>query len=440
MATLALPGPRSRFYSTWKFMRDPYSSLAEWKGKYGNTFLVPAMNGDVVITGSPENARRIFAAPADAVGPFAIGTVKSLIGESSVLLVEGEQHQRSRALMSPCFHGDAINSHVQTICDVAMQSAQGWQPEQPVCIMDAALEISLEVIIRVVFGVQSQKRVDLFKQKITQYVDSFHPALAFSKLLQRPLLGLSPWNRFLKARRECDELIAQELVERRATSHQADDILSRLLNATDPTGAMPEDGWIRDQLITMLFAGHETTQIAIAWAMSWIHRNPTVLRDLQDELRGTDSPDEILQSQLLQGVCYESLRLNPILADVIRTLKKPMELEDIDLPAGSAVSIAIYLIHSDPEIFPQPMVFNPDRWKTRDYKPFEFLPFGGGIRRCLGAPLAMMEMKLVVATLVKHFDFSLPKTTPEIEPIYRRNVTLAPRSGISLVFRGKHHA
>ena len=437
MARIALSGPRNRIYSTWKFMRDPYTTLEQWQAKYGATYLVPALNGDVVITGQPENARRIFAAPSDAVGQFALATVKPLIGESSLLAVEGEQHRRDRSRMLANFDRERVASQAQTVHDVAQRVAKNWEIGQTIRVMDAALDVSMEVIVRVVFGVQSPDRVELYKRQMKAYVASFHPALAFSKKLQRPLFGLSPWNRFVRERNAFYELVQQELDQRRAVPSSGKDLLSHLLTVGEQQDETPvDDSWIRDQLITMLFAGHETTQIAIAWAMSWLHRHPLILTRLQKELHSLDSFEAILNSQLLEGVCYESLRLNPIVADVIRIVKKPMELVDVQLPAGAAVSVAIYSIHRNAGLYPKPEAFEPDRWEKRTYRPYEFLPFGGGIRRCLGASLALLEMKIVIATWIKHYQFSLPANALQSEPVYRRNITIAPKSGIPLEFQG----
>ena len=435
MSRVKLAGPGNRVLSTLKFMRDPYTCYARWKEKYGPTFLVKALNGNVVVTGNTENIRRVFAAPFDSLGQFAVETIKPLMGGSSVILVEGEQHRRERALLSPSFHGERIAGKAEEIHDVALRVGSHWQQGETIRMMDTSLDVSLEVIIRVVFGVQSQDRVELYKERIKQFVSSFHPLLAFSRLLQRPLFGFSPWNQFLSARSELYELLDEE-ISSRSQANSTDNLLSRLIDAKYDDGGAVQRSSIRDQLVTMLLAGHETTQIAMTWAMSWLHRNPILLERLRDELSDL-SLDEILKNQLLDGVCNESLRLNSVVSDTVRTLRKPMQFEELELPAETNVAIAICLVHEDPEIFPEPKKFDPDRWQHRRCKPYEFMPFGGGIRRCIGATLAMLEMKVVIATWVQNFRFSLPTDIPEVEPTYRRNITMAPKSGIPLVFEGR---
>lgn len=436
---LGIPSTKSRFISTYCYMRDPYGSYEKWRTKFGKTFLIRALNGDVIATSNTENIRRIFAAKHDSVGQFAIETTRPLLGGQSVFLAEGEQHRLERALLLPNFHGELMKQATSTIESVALKYAEPWRAGDQIKIMDVALEISLEVILRIVFGIQTERQIDDYKLAIKKFVSSFHPALAFTKLLQRPLFGLSPWNKFVKARDEFDKLIFAEISARRAASAPANhkDLLSRLLVTQYEDGSSISDEALRDQLVTLLLAGHETTQIAISWAMSWLLRNNAELGRLTSELETDDLTTVINESTLLNGICQESLRLNPIISDVVRKLKKPLELEELTVPAGKTVAAATYLVHTDPEIFPNPMTFQPARWESRTYKPFEFMPFGGGIRRCIGAALAITEMKAVVATFVKEFRFELPHDAPETEVVHRRNLTVAPKSGIPLIFLGQ---
>lgn len=432
-------GTKSRFFSTFAYMRDPYGSFDKWREKFGKTFLIRALNGDVYATANRENVKRIFAAKHDAVGQFAVETTRPLLGGQSVFLAEGEQHRLERALLLPNFHGELIKDTADTIEKVATSATDAWEPGDNVRIMDVALDISLEVILRVVFGLQTGEQIAKYKQTITKFVKSFHPVLAFTKLFQRPLFGLSPWNRFVAARAEFDQMIKQEMELRRKgkDAEQRTDLLSRLLTATYEDGSRISDDGIRDQLVTLLLAGHETTQIAMSWAMSWLYRNPDVLTQLTHELNSEELGSVVHHSKLLSGICNEALRLNPILPDVVRTLKKPLEFEEGTIPTGKTVAAATYLLHTDPEIYPEPMNFLPHRWFDRSYKPYEFMPFGGGIRRCIGAALAVLEIKIVVATFCRDLRFELPHDAPATEIVHRRNLTIAPKSGIPLVYLGR---
>ena len=438
MANLGIPTTRSRFITTYHYMRDPYGCYRKWKVKFGKTFVVRALNGDVVATWDQENIRRIFALNSNSIAPFAVGTVRPLVGDKSVFTVQGEEHKRERSLLMPSFHGDLMRQTTSTIQDVAIRAAESWQANSTIRVMDSALDISLEVILRVVFGLQDQTKIENYKQTITNFVTGFHPLLGFSKLFQRPLFGLGPWNKFVKARKEFNDLLYREIEERRKTNFEdSNDLLSRLMSARYDDGSTISEEAIRDHLVTLLLAGHETTQIAIAWAMSWLGRNPKIVERLQSELDETEFDDAVNSSKLLTGICNESLRLNPILPDVVRVAKVPIELTDVTIPVGTAFAPSTFLAHYDPEIFEDPEKFDPDRWSDRTYKPTEYFPFGGGVRRCIGAALANLEMKIVVAAWVKEFNFELLEDAPRFEPVHRRNLTMAPSSGVKLRFLGK---
>ena len=421
----------NRFLTTWRFIKDPFQCYRNWRSRFGKTFVVNALNGDVVATCNRENIRRAFAATFADVAPFAVDTVRPLVGEDSVFLVQGERHRRERSVLSPPFHGSAMRSQSNALEKAALEVTKHWRAGQTVRIMDASLDFSLEVIVRIVFGIESREQIDQYNSKIKEFVSRFHPVLAFTKIFQRSWLGLSPWNAFAKSRDDFWSMLVRQIHFSRDQGCPDGTVLNHLIQAHYEDGKPATNESIRDQLVSMLLAGHETTQIAIAWAMSWIHRHPDVQERLTEELDNS-TLEEVLESQLLTGVCHESLRLNAIIPDTVRTLRKPMDWEELELPSGSNIAISICLVHEDPDVYPDPLTFNPDRWLRKTYKPNEFLPFGGGVRKCIGAPLAMLEMKIAVAVWLRNFRFELPADAPAHEPIHRRNVTMAPRTGIPL--------
>jgi cytochrome P450 len=428
-----LRGPRGRIRSTWKIIKSPYESYRKWTSIYGETFLIPALNGDVIATSNTEIIRRVYAARYDEVAPFAVSTIEPLVGAKSVILSEGKQHRLQRKQMMPSFHGDVIAEQKEVIRQVALRHSSNWQEDQVIRVMDDTLDISLEVIIQVVFGIKDPEIVELNKRHITDFVKTFRPSLAFSKLLQRPLFGLSPWNRFVKAKMSCMELLQKEIDERRKSGERGDDLLSRLLDAEQEDGSPIPDQQIRGQLATMLFAGHETTQIAIAWAISWLARHSEIQNELFEQLQEKGFQEVVGTSKLLQGICNESLRLNPIVPDSVRVLNKEIECEGHYLPQGSNVGLLASIAHYNPQVFPEPERFKPSRWYDKTYKPSEFFPFGGGIRKCIGATLATLEMKAVVATWIENYLFQLPTGSPESEPVHRRNLVMAPVSGVRVL-------
>ena len=427
-----IPATGQRVLTTWRFIKDPFGCYRNWQQRYGNTFLVNALNGDVVATCDIENIRRAFALSFQEVAPFAVDTVRPLVGGNSVFLVQGERHRLERSFLSPPFHGSAMKSQFSVIEQAAIEATRDWQVGKTVKIMDASLDVSLEVIVRIVFGIESRPQIDQFTAKIKEFVCRFHPLLAFTKIFQRSWLGLSPWNSFVKSRNEFWQMLMEQIQRSRRAGCPPGTVLNHLIHARYEDGEGASDESIRDQLVSMLLAGHETTQIAIAWAMSWVHRTPEVLERLRAEIARSDERD-VVESELLEGVCNESLRLNAIIPDIVRTLNVPLQWQELELKPGSNIAISICLVHENPDIYPEPFRFNPDRWQNQSFKPHQFLPFGGGIRRCLGAPLAKLEMKIVVATWLRHFRFQLPADAPDVEPIHRRNITMAPKTEIPLI-------
>ena len=432
---------RNRALTTWRFMKDPYSCYRKWKQELGDTFVVKALNGDVVVTCDPVNIKTTFAATTDEVAQFAVETTEALLMKSSVLLIDGPRHRQERRILSPSFNHQCLFRYVDLVGRIATNTANSWKEGETIRIMDPALRVSLDVIIEVVFGVSEPEKVRLFREHIKRFVSSFHPILAFTKLFQRSWFGLSPWNRFLKHKHALEQLLDREIEEVLAYRSESEDssrgMLSRILGEYESQDGRIDQENVRTQLITMLLAGHETTQIAIAWGMSWLHRNPESLEELRGELRSQPILEVVNDSKLLNGICLESLRLNAVIPDIVRTLKAPMDWQGVTLPTGTNIGVSISLVHENSELYPEPFEFRPHRWDDRKPKPTEFLPFGGGVRRCLGAPLSIMEFKIVIATWVKNFEFRLPSDVVEVEPLYRRNVTMAPKSGIELEFVGK---
>jgi cytochrome P450 len=306
-------------------------------------------------------------------------------------------------------------------------------------------KISLEVILHAVFGLSEGERYQQIQQLIINMFSLFSNPLnatfLFIKSLQKDLGAWSPWGGFLRQRQRLDELLYQEIRDRKTQSEPlGEDILSLLISARDEAGQPMSDVELRDELMTILFGGHETTATALAWALYWIHYIPEVRQKLLQELNSIDvkncDPAEISKLPYLNAVCCETLRIYPVLFFTFpRLVQAPMQLRGYNIPKGMVLSPCIYLVHHRPDIYPEPKRFKPERFLERQFSPYEYLPFGGGNRRCIGSAFAMFEMKLVLAKVLSRYSLELAENSP-VMPV-RRGVTMAPAGGVRLVVKGR---
>ncbi len=444
------PGPRSTLLSTYKALRWPFEEYRRWIERYGDPMTIPALNGTVVLTGDPSAIKQIFSLRPDAYEPFAVEAMRPLVGGESVLLVGGSSHKRLRKLMAPPFRGERMRAYGSIMIDAAQRGFAALTPGQRFTVQSRTQAISLEVIIRAVFGVDERAAVAESERAMVETMEAVHPAFMFARALQRDFFGLGPFAKFTRARDRALALLGRQIDECRARPEGREDILAMLVAARDEDGEGLRDEEIRDQLVTLLVAGHETTAIALAWALYWLHRDDDARARLLEELdtfdtldthgaRGGDEgaldPGRVAALPYLSAVCNETLRLNPIVPDIVRVLKRPITLKGFELPAGVAVCPAAALAHQDPAIYPEPERWRPERFLERTYSPFEFLPFGGGHRRCIGAAFAVYEMKLVLAALLREHRLRLVSSAP-VRPV-RRNITMAPEGGVEMIYEGR---
>ncbi|MDY7016170.1 MAG: cytochrome P450, partial [Cyanobacteriota bacterium] len=321
----------------------------------------------------------------------------------------------------------------------ARQVTQPWEVGRAFNVRAAMQEITLRVILQAVFGLQAGERYDRLRYLISSMLDSVTSPLSSSFIffpsLQKDWGTWSPWGRFLQRKQEVDELLYAEIRERRSQAREGDDILSLLLSARDEAGEGMSDRELRDELITLLFAGHETTASALSWALYWIHALPDVEEKLRSQLSDVgdgDDPTAVTRLPYLTALCQETLRIYPIApVAFIRRLNVPLELMNHHLEPGTILVPCIYLVHQREDVYPQPREFKPERFLERQFSPYEYFPFGGGSRRCLGMALAMMEMKLVLATILGQFQLRLTRSRP-VKPV-RRGLTLAPPRSLEMV-------
>lgn len=427
------PGPSTpAVLVTLDYMRDAAAFYGKQFARYGSPFTLKTLRGPLVVVADPEHAKQIFTANPDEYDTWGADALDPVVGPTSLLLVAGARHRRDRKLLTPPFHGARMKAYGAAMREAARSEASRWKAGEELVFLRAAQNISLEVILRAVFGVQDSSSVRAWSAAVVAMMDSAHPAGMFFKAFRVAPFGLGPWAKFIAARAAVDRMIYREIHERRTHARYGDDILSLMMQARYDDGSSMSDSELRDELLTLLLAGHETTAISLSWALYWLHRDSRKLERLRDELDGTAESDAIAQLPYLDAVCNETLRLHPIVTDVVRTARAPLTVGGYTLPAGTAVAVSITNIHERPELYERPGEFEPERFLQKKYSPFEFLPFGGGHRRCLGAAFAQHEMKLVLAEMLSSHRFELVGD----EAPARRGVTIGPARGVRVRYLG----
>ena len=400
---------------------------------------------DMVLVNHPQALQQLLSDRKHFTAPGEMNWILvPLLGTHSLIMLSGDSHRQRRQLMMPSFHGDRLRHYGSLIQELTHQALVGYTPGTRLLGREVSQQISLQVIFRTVFGLSEGPQYERLKYLLGAIADLFNSPLTtfflFFPHLQKDLGAWSPWGRFLRLQREADELLYQEIRDRRANPDpNRPDILTLLMNAQDEQGESLSDQELRDELMTLLFAGHETTATAIAWALYWLHRQPEVKTRLCEELSdlGTHpDPLELLRLPYLNAVCNETLRIHPVgMLTFPRQAQSDFTLMDYPIKAGTILLGCIYQTHQRPDLYPNPQAFNPDRFLNRQYTPYEFLPFGGGLRRCMGEALAQFEMKIVLGTVIQHYVLTLADQQPEKPK--RRGVTLAPHRGVPLIYQGR---
>ncbi len=411
-------------------MRDTMGTLKKWVAEYGDPLFINALNGPVIATGRPELIEAIFSADPANYETFARDTLLPILGPGSMLQLEGEPHRRERKLIMPMFHGQRMKSYVQSMQRIAIRAFDRYCGSGTVAMLDITTGISLDIMVEVMLGADDKEAVATLVKQSAAVVRRTWPLFFFSRKTQFRLFGLSPWDRFEKSQNELRATLLQEIEKRDGSLEGRADILSLLIESRYEDGSKMDIEHLLDELGTFLFAGHETSAIAMAWAVYYLLNDTEAREKLVAELdaNADKEPAEIARLPWLNAVVNESLRLNPIVGDVLRVLKEPMDLGEYRIPAGFAVAPQITLAHYNEAVFPNPERFDPSRFIDRRYSPAEYLPFGGGVRRCAGAAFALHEMAIVLATLFSKYELELQEAKPVVAK--RRNVTIGPSTGI----------
>ena len=369
--------------------------------------------------------------------------LQPLIGDYSVIMLEGNRHKRRRQILMPPFHGERLQAYGDLICNLTEKVFNQLPQDKPFLARTAMQDISLQVMLEAVFGLYEGERYQQLKRLLALITEKFNSPLTASLLyfpfLQKDLGTWSPWGKFLRQRQQIDQLLYAEIADRREhPDPNRIDILSLLMSAKDEQGNSMTDQELRDEMMTLLLAGHETTASAMAWGLYWIHHLPEVREKLLQELDTlgeSPNPMSIARLPYLSAVCNETLRITPVAINTFaREVQEPVELLGHRLEPGTLVVGCIYLLHQREDLYPDHKQFKPERFLKHQFSPYEFMPFGAGARSCIGNALAPFEMKLVLATILSRYQVALVDHRPE-KP-QRRSITLAPAGGVKMVVTG----
>ncbi len=429
-------GPRFGLGTTLSYIRNPYGFFERSVRRYGQPFGCHTMGGPLVLSGRPEDVRDIFRADPMIFEPWNTDVLKPVLGSNSVILTSGTKHREYRKLLVPPFHGQRMRSYAQSMASAAHDCASKWHEGEDFRAYNFTQSVSLEVILDTVFGVTDPVVRSGLKALLPELLNLGNGLPMFFKFLRLPVVP--SWRRFTAVRKQTDELIGQLIRDRASSDDRGDDILSMLLEAEYDDGSRMDELEVRDQLLSILSAGHETTAIAMAWTLYWLHRHPEKLNRLLEDISEqapTGDPEALTQIPYLDAVVNESLRIHPVLPDLARKLRKDTELMGCKLKAGTAVGAVAFLTHRDPEIYEDPDEWIPERFLDHKFSPFEFYPFGGGNRRCIGAAFASFEAKVVLGTLLSAYHFELLDNRPL--SVERRHITLMPRGGVRMKHLGQ---
>ncbi len=403
---------------------SPYGWMIKRRERYGDVFSSHfPFFGRIVYIADPALVKEVFTGdPAVFHAGEANATVLGdALGDHSLLTLDEGRHLSQRKLLLPPFHGAAVRRYAEVMADATAREVERWPVGRPFSLRPHMQAITLDVILRAVFGVRDGERMDRFRATIPR-LGNLSSVLDWLPFMQRDFGGLTPAARFRKALAAVDELIYAEIAERRELGEERDDVLTLLLGARHEDGSAMTDVELRDELMTLLTAGHETTATGLSWAFERLLRTPRVMERVLDSLDDDD---------YLDAVVKETLRVRPVIVDVARKLTRDVEIGGWHLPAGTMVLPAIAAMHARADLYPEPEEFRPERFLSEGAESYAWIPFGGGVRRCIGAAFAQTEMRVVLREVLRRVRLRADSRRPERPQV--RHVTVVPSRGCRVV-------
>jgi cytochrome P450 family 135 len=431
------PEPRDNpLMQTLRWTLRPLAFMHECRERIGGSFSLRFVGFErpMVLISDPAAIKALYMEQANGLPPGRNIVLEPILGSQSLLLQEGAEHLARRRLMLPSFHGERMRSYEGALDEIVGAEIDSWPLHSEFPIHSRMQAVTLEAILRIVFGVADGPRLERLRGMLaTVLTETASPRAQLVALATRRLRGGNAFARFEGQLREVDELLYAEIAEHRSRPDLAEreDILSMLMLAEFEDGGTMTDKELRDQLMTLLLAGHETTATALAWTFDLLLRHPEPLRRLRDSLAAGEE-------DYLRATISESLRLRPVIPLAGRRLAKELSADGLNLPAGTDVTPAIWITHTRADLYPDPFAFQPERFLGDGPESYAWIPFGGGIRRCIGAAFAEFEMRIVLREVLTRCD--LHKASPLAEKTGRRNITLSPKDGTPVVVTARRPA
>jgi cytochrome P450 family 135 len=419
------PGPRApALLQALRMSRDPIGYAMQIHRRFGEPFTLKSPGfGTSVLFSSPDLIGPILTGDPNVFhAGLANAPLKPIVGPWSLLILDRAPHLSQRRLLLPSFHGERLRAYAGLIGELAEREAASWPAETPFPLHPRMAALTLEVILHVVFGVTDERRLAELRRLLPDLADSARRLVFWGAVAQRDVGPIRPRATFQARRDAVDALLYEEIAERRRATDLAErrDVLSLLVEAQHDDGTPMGDAEIRDELLTLVLAGHETTATALSWAMDLLLRHPDVLARV-----GADEDDAYLEA-----VCKEILRIRPVVPIVGRLTTEPVRIGAHELPAGVELAVGILITQHREDVFPQPEAFRPERFLDGQATSYGWVPFGGGVRRCIGASFAQFELAAILRVLARQ-PLRLADRRPE--PIRATGVTLVPGRGVRLV-------